>query len=156
MKPEILKIFICSNKGEPMRSIEYVEALTGLGLAGDRYALNKGTCSKDDPIRRQATFIAIEAIEEANSTLEAPFKLKETRRNIVTKNVDLNDLVGKQFQIGLVVFKGIELCDPCNRPSKLAGKEHFQEAFINKGGLRTEIISGGMVTVGEFTLKMID
>lgn len=156
MKTEILNIFVCKDKGEPMYSLEYVEALKGLGLAGDRYALGKGAYSSNNPTKRQVTFIAQEAIEEANRQLKVLFLPEETRRNIVTKGVDLNSLVGKMFQIGSVVFKGTELCDPCKRPASLARKENFKEAFDNKGGLRAEVISGGMITVGEMTLKVIE
>jgi MOSC domain-containing protein YiiM len=154
MKPEILNIFVCNDKGKPMIELDYVEALTGLGLAGDRYALGKGAWSQNNPKKRQVTFIAIEAIQEANKQLDAPFLPEETRRNIVTNGIDLNSLVGKVFQIGLVVFKGTELCDPCKRPSVLAGKENFQEAYDQNGGLRAEVISGGMITIGEVTLKI--
>lgn len=156
MKTEIINIFVCKDKGEPMYSLEYVEALKGLGLAGDRYALGKGAWSGNNPVKRQVTFIAMEAIEEANKQLKKPFLPEETRRNIVTMGVDLNSLVGKTFKIGSVIFKGTELCDPCKRPSVLAGKESFKEAFDNKGGLRAEVISGGMVTIGEMILKIIE
>jgi MOSC domain-containing protein YiiM len=156
MKAKNLHIFICEDKGGPMVSVDYVEALTGLGLAGDRYALGKGSYSKNNPIKRQVTFIANEAIEESNKLLTVPFLPEETRRNIVTEGVDLNSLVGKTFKIGRVIFKGTELCDPCKRPSALAGKENFKEAFDNRGGLRAEVLSGGMITLGEMTLLIIE
>lgn len=156
MKTEILNIFVCSDKGNPMCSLEYVEALAGRGLAGDRYALGTGSYSKDEPLKKQVTFIATEGIESANNQLETPFLAEETRRNIVTKNVDLNSLVGKHFKIGRVVFKGTELCPPCKRPSVLAKKEKFKEAFENQGGLRAEVISGGMLTIGEMTFQVIE
>lgn len=155
MKAKIISIFVCKDKGAPMYSLEYVEALTGLGLAGDRYALGKGAWSNNNPIKRQVTFIAIEAIEKANEQLEVKFLPEETRRNIVTAGVDVNSLVGKEFKIGSVVFKGTELCDPCKRPSSLVNKEYFKGVFDNKGGLRAEVISGGMVTIGEMTLEVI-
>lgn len=156
MTTEILNIFICADKGEPMSALDYIEAITGIGLAGDRYAISKGAWSKSDPQKRQVSFIAIEAIDEANQQLKVPFLPEETRRNIVTRGVDLNSLVGKQFQIGGVIFKGTELCDPCKRPSVLAGKENFKEAFDNKGGLRAEVVYGGMITLGEMTLTIIE
>ena len=162
MKTEIVSIFICPTKGDEdgahhrMVALEYVEALTGLGLAGDRYALGVGAYSKNNPEKRQVSFIAIEAIEESNKLLEAPFEPKETRRNIVLKGIDVNSLVGKTFQIGSVIFEGTELCDPCHRPSKLVDKPGFKDAYDNRGGLRARVIKGGMVTVGEMTLKVLN
>ncbi len=152
----ILNIFICPDNKEEMIPLDYVEALTDLGLAGDRYALNKGSYSKNDPNKRQVTFIGIEAFREANQSLEVPFLLKETRRNIVTGGVNLNSLVGKTFKIGSVMFKGTELCDPCKRPGILADKKDFKEAFENKGGLRAQVLKGGMVSLGEMTIIVID
>lgn len=149
-KPEIINIFTCEDKGKPMIPLEYVEALAGKGLAGDRYALDKGSYSKNYPKKRQVSFVAIEAI------IETDFLPEETRRNIITKDIDLNSLVGKTFQIGVVVLKGTELCDPCKRPSVLANKKGFKEVFENKGGLRAEVIKGGMITIGEVTLKIFD
>ena len=156
MKTEILNIFTCPNKGEPMESHDYIEALTGLGLAGDRYALGTGSYSKTKLGKRQVTFIAIEAFDKANQQLAVPFLLEETRRNIVLRGVDVNPLVGKMFKIGSVIFKGTELCDPCDWPDKKANKTGFKEAYELKGGLRAEVLSGGMVTRGEMTFQIIE
>jgi MOSC domain-containing protein YiiM len=155
MVTEVINIFISQDKGKPMQSLDYVEALTGLGLAGDRYALRNGTWAKN-PQKRQVSFIAIEAIEEANKQLDVPFLPEETRRNIVLKGVDVNSLVGKIFKFGSVVFKGTELCDPCDHPSRLIGKKNFKETFDNRGGLRAEVLFGGMITIGEMTLQIIE
>ena len=151
---KILFIFVCPDKGQSMVSLDYIEALTGKGLYEDRYALEKGSWSKNEPFKRQFTFISIEGITEANKELENPFLPEDTRRNIVTKGIDLNSLVGKKFKIGSVIFKGTELCDPCDRPSRLADKQGFRKAFNNRGGIRAEIISGGMITIGQIFLKL--
>ena len=77
------------------------------------------------------------------------FLASETRRNIVVAYFPLNRLVGKEFIIGEALMRGIELCDPCQRPSKLSGKDGFEEAFAGFGGLRAEVIIGGTIKVGD-------
>ncbi len=127
-----------------------IKAIQGIGLEGDRYALGTGAYSKSKRIViRHVSLIAIEAILEANKTTAVAFTLDETRRNLVTMGVDVNTLIGKIFGFGGdAVFKGIELCDPCGRPSNLSGKPGFEEAYKDRGGLRAEVLEGGIISVG--------
>ncbi len=154
----VLQIFISPNAGDPMQGVQKVSAIKGLGLEGDRYARGGGTFSRiketlvssvRGPTPRHVSLIAHEAITESNQTLTTPFTSAETRRNIVTEGVDLNDLVKKAFAIGEVNFWGFELCDPCNRPDNLSGKSGFKKAFENRGGLRAAIVSDGIIAVGD-------
>lgn len=148
--PSVQAIFICPEMGDKMELLEKVNAIEGAGLEGDRYATGKGAYSKSKPPKiRHVSFISEEAIAIANADLEDKFLAQETRRNILTIGIDLNSLVGKKFRIGDVEFLGIELCDPCDRPTKLAGKTNFKSAFENKGGLRAEILSSGEICVGD-------
>ncbi len=147
---KVLALFVCSKKGEPMRRLECAQALQGLGLEGDRYATGKGAWSRAPrEAIRQVSLISQEAIAEANALLIQPFLPEETRRNILTSDIDLNALIGIEFTIGQARMRGFELCDPCARPSKLAGKVGFAEAFILRGGLRAEVLSSGLIVVGD-------
>lgn len=147
--PEVLRIFISKEKGLPMEPREVAYAIPGEGLIGDRYTTGKGAFSNSKrKVVRDITFISAEAIEESNQLALIPFKPEETRRNILTEGVDLNQLVGVEFQVGTAAIRGIELCDPCGRPSKLAGKPGFKEVFEGRGGLRAEIIESGLIKVG--------
>jgi MOSC domain-containing protein YiiM len=62
---------------------------------------------------------------------------------------ELNTLVGKVFFLGRLKFKGVELCDPCERPSKLANKKSFLKAYENNGGIRVQVLESGEITVGD-------
>lgn len=156
----VLSIAIALDKGEPMQ--EFARAITlgtGTGLSAnndrlekrvfnDRYGTGKGAWSKNVRVPRDVSFIATEAIDEANRSLSQPFTFLETRRNILTVGVDLNGLLGKEFLVGDIMFVGVELCDPCDRPSKLCGKPGFKQAFANRGGLRAQILSQGCIEIG--------
>ena len=121
----------------------------GYGLIGDRYAEGRGAYSRSKvPKIRHVSLIAAEAIAAANEGLEQPFEEAETRRNLVTIGLELNDLVGAEFSIGGILMRGVELCDPCRRPEKLAGKPGFEEAFQGRGGLRAEALASGIIVVG--------
>ena len=127
-------------------------ALAGSGLAGDRYATNQGTFSRSQ-ILRHVSLIAREAIEEANRDLVerglAPFGVHETRRNIITEGVDVNSLLGREFRVGDVRMRGTEPTRPCYRPSALVQKAGFAEAFAGCGGVRAEVLSNGIICVGD-------
>ncbi|MGB4076754.1 MAG: MOSC domain-containing protein, partial [Minisyncoccia bacterium] len=150
----IIALFICPNAGQPMQYVTSVEAVKGAGLVGDRYAGNRGAYSHPKPKKiRHVTFIASDRIEMANIELKiqglAPFKPSETRRNIITSGIELNGLVGKEFSVGPVRMRGVELADPCHRPSALAKKKGFKEAFAGRGGLRAEVLSDGIINIGD-------
>lgn len=150
MNGKVLALYVSPEKGRAMEVRTSVYALAGIGLEGDRYALGQGAFSDAKRATvRHVSLISQEAIDEANAMLERPFDRSETRRNIVTQGADLNALVGKEFLVGPVRMRGIELCDPCQRPSKLAGKEGFEKAFPMRGGLRAEILSSGPIAVGD-------
>ena|SRR3989338_2136941 len=149
--PKIAGIFICPEKGEPMAQVLYVRAIAHVGLEGDRYALGKGTYSDKNNkgkkvCMRQVSFISSEAIEVANKNLPLPFAWPETRRNIVVKGIpDLICLIGQEFVINGVWFRGFEDCAPCKIPSEMASKEGFANNFKYCGGLRAEILNSGYI-----------
>lgn len=141
-----VQIFIASEAGEPMCEVTEAKALKNLGLEGDRYAGDKGAWSKSGrSVKRQVSLIEQEAIDRAGGK----FLASETRRNIVVSGFPLNRLVGKEFIVGESLMRGVELCDPCQRPSKLCGKDGFPELFDGSGGLRAEILIGGTIKVGD-------
>jgi len=152
----IQSIFIATQAGMPMCSIDTIMASASIGLENDRYALGIGAFSTTAVGKvRDITFIAQAAIDEANSILtqmnEPTYDGSQTRRNVVLANIstqELNQLVGKQFRIGDALFEGAELCDPCKRPAKLLGRSIFMQAFENRGGIRAKVIQSGVLTVG--------
>lgn len=127
-----------------MKRVDEVEALTGQGLLGDRYALGKGSFNKGKEGMRQVTLINGIFFEGSG------FHYEDSRRNIVTDGVELMWLIGREFTIGAARMRGVKYCDPCKRPSKLAGKTaSFQEKFFDRGGLVAEVLESGVIRVGD-------
>jgi MOSC domain-containing protein YiiM len=127
-----------------MQALTQAEAIAGAGLKGDRYAEAAGSFNKDNPGKRQVTLINQKFFASGGFT---PI---ESRRNIVTSpEVELLYCVGREFTIGTAKFKGVKYCDPCDRPSKLAGKAcSFKEAFLDCGCIIAEILESGTFSVG--------
>lgn len=138
-------IFVASEKGEPVQSVNSVEALAGQGLRGDRYAQANNRVAAD----YQVTLIEIENIESFTQATGLRLSPGMPRRNIVTRGIRLNDLCGKRFRVGGATFQGLELCEPCAIFAKVTNREALK-FFVGKGGLRARIIEGGEVRVGDF------
>ncbi|WP_306590152.1 MOSC domain-containing protein [Geothrix sp. 21YS21S-4] len=133
----------------PMRSTDEAVALAGVGLEGDRYAERKGTFSAKPKPSRQVTLIEAEAIEALERELGMVLAPGETRRNLVTRGVALNHLVGREFTVGEARLRGHELCEPCADLARMTGKPQILPGLIHRGGLRAEIVEGGLIRVGD-------
>jgi hypothetical protein len=147
----VMRIFVCPQKGMPMCAVDAINAIAGVGLEGDRYALKTGTYSAGHrPIPRHVTIFSAGKLLEANIELAQPFLPEETRRNIMVEgDIDLPALVGREFAIGGVRMRGVEDCAPCALPSKMVSKPGFARAFNGRGGIRAEILSSGFIAVGD-------
>ncbi len=139
-------IYITGAAAAPTMPIHAAHAIPGIGLDGDRYALKRGTFYEPLP-DRELTLIEAEAIEAFRGEYGVEFALGEARRNIVTRGVALNELVGKDFTIGNVRIRGIRLCEPCDFLQKLTGKPVLK-GLLHKGGLRAQILTEGTIQVG--------
>ena len=132
-----------------MQQTQEVRAIPGKGLVGDRYFSGNGTFSphpqKPD---YEITFIESEKIEAFARDTGLAFTSAHARRNIVTEGVDLNALAGKEFLVGDVRIRGIRLCEPCNHLAKASFPETLK-GLVNKGGLRAQILSEGVIHIGD-------
>jgi len=146
MKPSVVSIFVTEKSGQPMQSVESVEAVAGKGLVGDRKFRNPAHKLKDTP-DRELTLIESEAIEAVNRDYALHLDAIETRRNILTQGVSLNHLVGKEFSVGPVRLRGIRLCEPCKHVEALT-RPGIMRSLVHRGGLRAEILESGIVQVG--------
>lgn len=145
---KVIAIQIAPDGEAALVSMEQVKAVAGQGLEGDRYFLRKGTYSKKHKPSREATFIEAESLEALEREYKLGLSSVESRRNITTRGVALNHLVGKTFRVGGAIFKGLELCEPCGHLEQLTGRQ-VREGLVHRGGLRTEIIESGLVRVGD-------
>ncbi len=156
----IAGLFICPVAGAPMTANEQVNVVAGVGLEGDRYAAGVGRYSREMPVKvRHVTFICQEGIDIANEWQEAgglpTFTAGQTRRNVLLTGMsagELNSLVGRSFKISGLLFNGLELATPCHRPSEVTGQEGFLDAFENRGGLRAEACTGGVLRIGDLLI----
>lgn len=149
-KGELVAIYIAAKKAEPLTSLKKVKAVAGQGLEGDRYFLKAGTFTKvHEPNRpdRQVTLIEEEALAAAREA-GSDVKPAVSRRNLLTRGVALNHLVGKEFLVGTVRLRGILLCEPCKHLEALS-VPGARERLIHRGGLRAEILDGGVLNVGD-------
>lgn len=124
------------------RSVPRVRATAGRGLEGDRYHAGIGTWSHY-PVRTGLDLTLIEAEVLEAVGLPGP----EARRNLVTRGIRLNELVGQRFRIGNLDCYGDRLCEPCAHIAQLTGLSIA--ALVHRGGLRADILSDGEITVGD-------
>src|ERR1700674_2111497 len=144
---KIISINIAADAGALMQSVSEARAVPGKGLEGDRYFLRKGTFSTPEP-DRELTLIKAEAIEAMKRELDVNYGLGDSRRNVVTRGVPLNHLVGKEFWVGDVKARGLKLCEPCSHLQKLSD-EKVLPGLVHRGGLRAQVLSEGTIRVGE-------
>jgi MOSC domain-containing protein YiiM len=137
-------IFVTPVHGELPAPVERVRALAGRGLEGNRYYWDSG-CA---PSGRAVTLIAAEAVEALEREDGISLEPAATRRNVVTRGVDVNSLVGKRFLIGSVECEGVELCEPCAHLESMT-KPGVIKGLVHRCGLNADILSDGEITVGD-------
>ena len=145
-------IYVAPQAAGPLNAVTQVRAVAGFGLEGDRYFNKTGTFSPKDVPDRQLTLIESEAIEGLARDNSIELAAGDARRNIVTRGVALNHLVGREFMVGDVLIRGTRLCEPCAHLESLT-KPGVLPGLIHRGGLRAEIIVGGTIAVGDNVQK---
>lgn len=143
-------IYTTPSAGEAMEPQTEAEAIPGQGIEGDRYLKGTGYYSKR-PLPdggRQITLIEIEELEELEKSTGIHLDPSESRRNILTRDIRVNDLIGKQFKIGEVVCEGVRICEPCTYLEKLTSKR-VMRPLVHKGGLRARVLSGATIKIGD-------
>lgn len=137
-------ICLSPEHGAPQRETRAAQVNETLGLLGDRYSGSAPAV---------VSFIAAEEVEAFNGRTGLSVEPVQTGRNIVTRGVELNDLVGKRFRVGDVVFEGMELCEPCaTLGSKLSTDQVSAKQIVreltHRAGIRAYVKSAGDVQVG--------
>lgn len=139
-----------------MRTVEHAKAIAGRGLEGDRYAAKAGTFTPANENARGYDLTLIEAEVLDNLMLPDGHTLSyaDARRNVITRGIDLNALVGRRFLIGGVECLGQRLCEPCSHLERLTTNGTLR-GLIHRGGLRADVLGDGQVTIGSL-IETID
>jgi hypothetical protein len=140
-------ILLAPDREQPMVRVGHAPAVAGRGIEGDRYHDGRGTFSKPG---RGYELTLVE--DEVLSEIELPWE--QARRNIVTRGIDLNELVGHRFTVGSVECVGRRLAEPCAHLERLS-RPGILRPLVHRGGLRADILSGGTITIGD-RVAMID
>src|SRR5438128_11039595 len=148
---EVVSIHIAPKAEDPMRSVRTVRAIAGRGLEGDRYFRASGTYSDRPGPAREITLIESEAIAAMARDNELAISPGDARRNIVTRGVALNHLVGEEFLVGGVRLRGIRLCEPCSHLDGVT-RRRVLAGLIHRCGLRAQRLTGGEVGVADLNV----
>ena len=141
----IEKIFITSKGGEPMQPLAEVEAVEGRGLRGDRYLARSGYWTSVDEC--EVTLISGEDLDEITSTTPLRVLNGEHRRNLVTRGIELMDLLGRRFQIGEAVLEYDRPRPPCTYIQSLTGQQGLTRALGRRGGICVRVVKSGTIRV---------
>ena len=146
---EVYKIGITNKNNQQIEEVNSIDVLANQGVLGDRH-FNEF----NDPYN-QLSLIESENIDYYNIKYGLNIPYIDFRRNIITKGIQLNDLVGKKFQIGKVELEGIDLCRPCKHLSEILQQDNIIKEFLRRGGLRCQVLSSSSIKIGD-KIKVLD
>jgi MOSC domain-containing protein YiiM len=147
MSGTIEAIYVAATSGAPMQRVSVAMLVAGSGISGDRNF-------RDQEHDGQITLIAAEEVERFNRETGLEVDAGDPRRNVVTRGVALDELVGGQFRVGETTLLGVELCEPCATLGKRLASPDVPAArviatFVHRAGLRARIVAGGRIAVGD-------
>ena len=144
---EVYKLGISINNNQKINEVNSIDVLANQGVIGDRHfkEFNDPYC--------QLSLIESENIDYYNSKYSLDISYLSFRRNIVTKGVKLNELVGKKFSIGNVNVEGIDLCRPCRHLTEVLKQDNILKEFLRRGGLRCQILNSSSIKLGDSIIQ---
>lgn len=140
--PVVVGLFVASATGEPMQLQDAVEVVPGVGIPGDRYATGRGHWSDPRWPDQELTLVEAELAEELGV---GPGDL---RRNVVTRGIDLQNVIGRTFWIGTATLQGVRVCDPCRHVQSLT-RPGLLADLTGRGGVRVAVTGGGTIACGD-------
>lgn len=153
---QVERIHVAPDSGDPMEARRRVDAVAGRGLRGDRYFEGHGLWNylDEDPTREveeasDVTFVEREALDAVEREAGIELPAGAHRRNVTTRGVPLNRLVGRRFTVGTVTCEGVQLCEPCGYMQSLVGEEGLAAALVHRGGLNASVVESGEIVVGD-------
>ena len=140
---KVFKIGISKKNSEKINEINEIEVLSGKGIVGDRHFRDSNNN------RGQITLIEKENIDFYNNKYKSRIPYTYFRRNIVTKGIELNNLVKKEIKIGTIKILPYELCKPCLHLEQMVNGKDIIKEFLKRGGLRCEVLVSGKIKIGD-------
>ena len=141
--PEVYKLGVSTHNNQPIKEVNFIDIIANQGIKGDRH-FNEF----NDPYN-QLSLIESENIDEYNIRFNLNISYIDFRRNIVTKGIQLNDLIGKKLSVGNVKLEVIDLCRPCRHLTEMLDQKNVLKEFLRKGGIRCQILSSSKINVGD-------
>lgn len=146
----VVGIYIARAAGAPMEALERAPVVAGRGIPGDRYFDGRGYYSQIPPLTgRRLTLIEGEALDALTADTGIVLGPHECRRNLVTRGIRLDALVGKRFRIGAIECYGERLCPPCGYLEQVTGRRGVNRGLTDRGGIRAEILLDGEIAIGD-------
>ena len=147
--PEVIKIGITEKNNQKIQEVKTVKVIANQGIVGDRHFKEF-----NDPFN-QLSLIESENIDYYNIKYGLNIPYTDFRRNVITKGINLNNLIGKKLKIGKVKVEGIDLCRPCKHLTEMLNQENILKEFLRRGGLRCQILSSSSISIGD-EIKILD
>lgn len=146
-------IFAGTTATEVPEPVEQAEVIAGRGIRGDRYFEGTGTFSRPAKTGQDLTLVEAEAIERLAAEHGIEIEPAEARRNVLTRGIELNALVGRRFRVGEVECRGDRLCDPCAHLERLT-EPGVLKGLVDRGGLRADVLTDGTIRPGDTILPV--
>ena len=146
---KVLKLGITGNNNKKIIEVNSIDVLANKGIIGDRHFNDY-----NDPYC-QLSLIESENIDYYNTKYGLNIPYTDFRRNVITKGINLNNLIGKKLQIGNVKVEGVDLCRPCKHLTEMLNQENILKEFLRRGGLRCQILSSSSISIGD-EIKILD
>ena len=140
---KVYKLGITTDNNKKIQEVESIEVVANKGVIGDRHFKDY-----NDPYC-QLSLIESENIDYYNTKYGLNISYVDFRRNIITKEIELNNLIGKKFFIGKAEVEGIDLCRPCRHLTEMLNQENVLKEFLRKGGLRCRILTSSQINIGD-------
>ena len=147
--PEVYKLGISTEHNQSIKEVNSINVLANQGIVGDRHFKEF-----NNPYN-QLSLIESENIDYYNIKYSLNIPYINFRRNIVTKGIQLNDLVGKKILVGNIELEGIDLCRPCRHLTEVLRQDNIIKEFLRRGGLRCQVLSSSSIKIGD-QIKVLD
>lgn len=144
----VIGLHIAPRSFLPMKTVPQLELVANVGITGDRYASEDGYYSDRPEEGRQITLFEAETLEALKRDCGIDLAADEHRRNVTTRHVPLNHLVGQRIRIGDCLLEATRLSTPCRHIEQITGKDIF-EPLLHRSGLHARILEGGSIRAGD-------